>query len=140
MHSGGTIVPPERSPVQTFSKSVPMILGVVGIIMQSRCIQSMISLILRSDLLFMGRMCEFVMQPFPVTIGILLGSPVGNLNSIGAQFRVDGDDVHFLFSEESTLHYTHSLENIKLIVMRTYFPADDRFGIVTGKQIGRAHV
>ena len=59
--------------------------------------------------------------------------------------------MHFLFSEESTLHYTHSLENIKLIVMRTYFPADDRFvyikefmvkrvDIVTGKQIGRAHV
>ena len=51
MHSGGTIVLPVRSPVQTFSKSVPMILGVVGIIMQSRCIQSMISLILRSDLI-----------------------------------------------------------------------------------------
>ena len=34
---------------------------------------------------------------------------------------IDGVDVHFLFSEESTLHYTHSLENIKLIVMRTYF-------------------
>ena len=64
---------------------------------------------------------------FHFSEALLLGSPVGNLNSIGAQFRVDGDDVHFLFSEESTLHYTHSLENIKLIVMRTYFPADDRF-------------
>ena len=40
------------------------ILGVVGIIMQSRYIQSTISLIPRSDLLFIGRMCEFVMQPF----------------------------------------------------------------------------
>ena len=65
---------------------------------------------------------------------LLLGSPVGNLNSIGAQFRVDGDDVHFLFSEESTLHYTHSLENIKLIVMRTYFPADDRFVYIRSEE------
>ena len=62
---------------------------------------------------------------FHISEALLLGSPVGNLNSIWAQFRVDGDDVHFLFSEESTLHYTHSLENIKLIVMRTYFPSHD---------------
>ena len=64
-------------------------------------------------------------EAFNFSEALILGSHVGNLNGIGAQFRVDGDDVHFLFSEESTLHYTHSLENIKLIVMRTYFPADD---------------
>jgi len=32
---------------------------------------------------------------FHFSEALLLGSPVGNLNSIGAQFRVDGDDVHF---------------------------------------------
>ena len=70
---------------------------------------------------------------------ILNGVKAGHLSYLGDCMIDEGtnigcgtitcnyDGVHFLFSEESTLHYTHSLENIKLIVMRIYFPADDRF-------------
>ncbi|ARI47179.1 protein 126 [Hoya chlorotic spot virus] len=70
---------------------------------------------------------KFCFAAFHFSENLLLEVDSANMSEIGASFTRSEDKVSFFFHDESTLNYEHSYKNILHYVVRTFFPASNRF-------------